>query len=43
MKKHILVLLLTVICIPAVNAQYAYKVEGKCGFDVKWSFDGNTL
>ncbi|MBR1547070.1 MAG: leucine-rich repeat protein [Prevotella sp.] len=28
---------------PEVFAQYNYKVEGKCGEDVKWSFDGITL
>lgn len=43
MKRYILILTLAVLCMPEVFAQYNYTVEGKCGEDVKWSFDGFTL
>jgi len=43
MKRHILMLLLSLLCMPELMAQYNTKIEGKCGEDVKWSFDGFTL
>lgn len=43
MKKYILFLVLSVSCLTGINAQYSYRIEGTCGEDVKWSFDGNML
>lgn len=43
MKRYFVILMLGILCIPEVFAQYSNKVEGTCGRDVKWSFDGNTL
>jgi len=43
MKKYILMLLLAAMSMSAAFAQYSYSMEGHCGTDVKWSFDGNTL
>lgn len=43
MKRYFLMLILCVIGISEISAQYSYKVDGTCGDDVKWVFDGNTL
>lgn len=43
MKRYFLILTLVILCMPEVFAQYTSKIEGKCGEDVKWSFDGFTL
>lgn len=43
MKRYMLILMLAVLSVPAVFAQYSYQEEGTCGNDVKWSFDGITL
>lgn len=43
MKRYFLILTLAILCMPEVFAQYNYRMEGKCGLDVKWSFDGVTL
>lgn len=43
MKKYICVLILAILCVPEVFAQYNYRTEGTCGEDVKWSHDGFTL
>lgn len=43
MKRYIVMLILALVAMPEVFAQYNYKVEGTCGEDVKWSFDGITL
>jgi len=37
-----MMLLLSVVCLSAAKAQYN-RIEGTCGEDVAWSFDGNTL
>ena len=36
-------LALSLLCMTEISAQYTHKIEGNCGNDVKWSFDGNTL
>ena len=43
MKKYIVILILSVIGLSTVSAQYSYRIEGTCGEDVQWNFDGNTL
>ena len=43
MKKYIVILILSVIGLSSVNAQYSHRIEGTCGEDVQWNFDGNTL
>lgn len=44
MKRNIAVVLMTIICFPAAFAQSAvYKLDGTCGEDTKWVFDGYTL
>jgi len=43
MKRYMLILVLALFSIPTVFAQINYRVEGSCGEDVKWSFDGITL
>jgi len=44
MKKHIVFLLLALLCLPSGWAKTSvYKTEGTCGPDVKWVFDGLTL
>ena len=43
MKRYMIILILAVLCMPEAFAQYNYRVEGTCGEDVKWSFDGITL
>lgn len=43
MKRYIIILILATLCVPSIFAQYNYRVEGKCGEDVKWTFDGITL
>ena len=43
MKKYIFILILSVFGLSTVSAQYSHKLEGTCGEDVHWSFDGNTL
>ncbi len=43
MKRYFLILTLALLCMPEAFAQYSHSVEGKCGDDVKWSFDGFTL
>lgn len=45
MKRYIIILILAVLCLPEALAQrvYTYKIEGKCGVDTKWTFDGVTL
>ena len=43
MKKYIFILILSVFGLSTVSAQYSHKIEGTCGEDVHWSFDGNTL
>ena len=43
MKKYILPVLLTILCVSSMSAQSFYKTVGYCGEDVKWSFDGYTL
>ena len=43
MKRYFILLVLCVIGMSEISAQYSNKVEGTCGDDVKWTFDGNTL
>lgn len=43
MKKNILLVILTFLCISSMSAQSFYKTEGYCGENIKWSFDGYTL
>ena len=44
MKKYIIMLVLAVFCLPQAQAQSSLSdAEGKCGSDLKWKFDGNTL
>jgi hypothetical protein len=43
MKKYLMILILSVFGLSTVSAQYSYKIEGMCGEDVHWSFDGNSL
>ncbi len=43
MKKYMLILTLALFSMSEVFAQINYRVEGTCGEDVKWSFDGITL
>ena len=45
MKRYFIILLLAVLCLPEAFAQrvYNYKMEGSCGIDTKWTFDGVTL
>lgn len=43
MKKNIFILILSVFGLTTVSAQYSHKIEGSCGEDVHWSFDGNSL
>ena len=43
MKRYILMLMMAVLCMPEVFAQYNFRTEGTCGQDVKWSHDGFTL
>ena len=43
MKKYIFILILSVFGLTTVSAQYSHKIEGSCGEDVHWSFDGNSL
>ena len=44
MKRYILLVMMTILCLPATFAQSSlYKSEGKCGEDAKWVFDGYTL
>lgn len=44
MKKYILMVMMTILCLPTAFAQSnIYKSEGFCGEDVKWVFDGYTL
>ena len=42
MKRHITLLLLSLVCLTQASAQFN-KIEGTCGENVAWSFDGNTL
>ncbi len=39
MKKYMFLVMLTMMCLPIA----AQKSQGKCGLDVHWSFDGQTL
>ena len=43
MKRYLFILVSCLVCLSEANAQYTNKVEGKCGDDVRWRFDGNTL
>jgi hypothetical protein len=44
MKRYLVVVLMTILCIPTAFAQSAaYKLDGTCGEDTKWTFDGYTL
>ncbi len=44
MKKYIMMLVLAVCCLPQAKAQSSLTdIGGKCGSDLKWKFDGNTL
>ena len=44
MKRYIVLVIMTVFCLPTVFSQSAiYKLEGTCGEDTKWVFDGYTL
>lgn len=44
MKRYILLVVLTVLGLPALRAQSSlYASEGTCGTDAKWTFDGFTL
>lgn len=43
MKKYIISVILTILCVSSMSAQSFYKTEGYCGEDVKWSYDGYTL
>lgn len=43
MKRYILMVMMTVLCLQGVKAQSAYKTSGTCGTDVVWTFDGYTL
>lgn len=41
MKKHIVTTLMVLMSLTSIHAQNL--IDGVCGEDVKWSFDGNTL
>ncbi len=44
MKRYIVLVIMTIFCLPTVFSQSAiYKLEGTCGEDTKWVFDGYTL
>lgn len=43
MKRHILTALISALAVFSGPAQTIYNVEGKCGDDCKWAFDGYTL
>lgn len=44
MKKYIALVLMTIIYLPVALSQSSiYKLEGSCGTDTKWVFDGYTL
>ncbi len=43
MKKIILMVMATILCLPTITAQSVYKMSGTCGTDVVWTFDGYTL
>lgn len=43
MKRYFFILISCVIGITEISAQYSNKIEGKCGEDVHWSFDGYNL
>lgn len=43
MKRYLFILISCVIGLLEVNAQYGNVVEGKCGEEVRWRFDGYTL
>ena len=43
MKRYIFILTLALLGLSEGFAQYSYRVEGSCGEDAKWSFDGFTL
>lgn len=43
MKKYLVILMMSVLGLSTASAQYSYKIEGSCGDDVQWSFDGNTM
>lgn len=43
MKRYFFILISCVIGLLEVNAQYGNIVEGKCGEEVRWRFDGYTL
>ena len=42
MKKYISTILMVLLGFTAIHAQTS-TVEGSCGDDMKWSFDGYTL
>lgn len=44
MKRYIILFVMTMLCSPIVFSQSRiYKLEGTCGKDTKWEFDGYTL
>lgn len=43
MKKYIAIALLSIASMPVLAQSSIYRVEGTCGKDAKWSFDGATL
>lgn len=44
MKKYIVLVMMTILCLPSAFSQSTlYKLEGSCGEDTKWVFDGYTL
>lgn len=43
MKRYFFILISCVIGLLEVNAQYGNVVEGRCGEEVRWRFDGYTL
>lgn len=43
MKRYIMMVMMTILCLPGAMAQSVYKTTGTCGTDVMWTFDGYTL
>lgn len=43
MKRYIISIFITLLCMFNIMAQSTAKIEGSCGQDCKWSFDGYTL
>lgn len=43
MKRYFFILISCIIGVSRISAQYSNKIEGKCGEDVHWNFDGYNL